>query len=172
MSSDYIYSLIKSSLQDKLINNLKKDKDFKDKNLNELIDRRVKLILNSDIDFTKQKQTKSGIKRPHGKMEQLDNGWNILNTTRFKILASYIDKDNTSIKYECDDGTIVEFCPKYAYKNNERFKMWFDNQKTSDSGIKYDYPKNNGKLPVTWCELIENQDYFINSEPDYNLWMN
>ena len=170
MSNDYVYSLIKSSLQDKLINNLKKDKDFKDKNLDELINRRVKLILNSDIDFTKQ--TKSSIKRPHGKMEQLDNGWNILNTTRFKILASYIEKDNTSIKYECDDGTIIEFCPKYAYKNNERFKIWFDNQKTSDSGIKYDYPRNNGKLPITWCELIENQDYFINSEPDYNLWMN
>ena len=84
MSSDYIYSLIKSSLQDKLINNLKKDKNFKNKNLDELINRRVKLILNSDIDFTKQKQTKSGIKRPHGKMEQLDNGWNILNTTLLK----------------------------------------------------------------------------------------
>ena len=48
MSNDYIYSLIKSSLQDKLIKNLKKDKDFKDKDLNELIERRVNIILNGD----------------------------------------------------------------------------------------------------------------------------
>jgi len=174
MSDDYIFTFIKKSLQKKLIKNLNIDLEFKDKNYEEIINRSVNKILENEIDFSNIEKNKSdsGIKRPHGNTKILENGWKILNTSRFKILNTYINKKNTSIKYECDDGTIVEYCPIFAYNNNREFRKWYDEQKTSDSGVKYDYPQNNGKLPVTWFGLIENQDYFINSGPNYNLWMN
>ena len=47
MTDNYIYYL-KSTLKDKLIKNLKNDEDFKDLNIDDLIERRVNIILNGD----------------------------------------------------------------------------------------------------------------------------
>jgi len=172
MNENSIYKHLKNSLKNKLIKNLKLDEDLKDLNIDDLIEERVEDTLDDEIDFNIIANKSKNINRPHSKSVELNNGWKIINGTRFKILSSYIEKENTSIKYICDDGTIVEYCPWYAYKNNEEFKNWFDNTKASNSGIKYDYTQNNHQLPIKWCELRENIDYFINSKPDYNIWMN
>jgi len=170
MNDNFIYSFLKQNLQKDLINNL--TEEFKNENiedLDEFIKNKVYEITNDNIDFN-IKETKSSMTRPRGKIEELDNGWRIINTSRFKILTSYINKINTSIRFKCNDGTVVEYCPRYSYRNNEKFNKWFDRQNESDSGIKYDYANRNNELPITWLNLIENQDYFINEEPDYSLW--
>ena len=176
MNCENIYGHIKSKLKDKLIKNLIKDEDFKDLNINELIENKVDEIINGDIDFNnmdKKNETKestSGIKRP--RLEKLKtDGWTIINIPRFKILSSYIEKENTSIRFKCNDGNNVEYCPRYAYNNNPEFKSWFDNTITRSNGIKYDYPQNNGHLPKDWFGMHENVDYFIGNEPDYGIWM-
>lgn len=172
MNSDNIFYQLKNTLKDKLIKNLLKDSELKDLNINTLIEEKVNEIVDSDIDFDKINKNINNDKKSYSKTVDLNNGWKVLNGTRFKILSSYIEKENTSIKYTCNDGTIVEYCPWYAYKNNEDFKKWFDNTPARSNGIKYDYPQYNGQLPKNWFGMCENQDYFINSEPDYNIWMN
>lgn len=172
MSDNNIYKHLKNSLKNKLIKNLKLDEDFKDLNIDDLIEERVEETLDDEIDFDAITKKSNNINRPHSKLVELNNGWKVMNGTRFKILSSYIEKENTSIKYTCDDGTIVEYCPWYAYKNNEEFKNWCDNTPTRSNGIKYDYPQYNGQLPKNWFGMREKQDYFINSDPDYNIWMN
>jgi hypothetical protein len=48
MTDNYIYLHLKSTLKDKLIKNLKNDKDFKDLNIEDLIEKRVNIILNQN----------------------------------------------------------------------------------------------------------------------------
>ena len=175
MDDKSFYMNLKNSLKDKLIKNLIKDEEFKDLNIEDLIRMKVEEKLNEDIDFPcknkdKKSQSKSGIIRPRLDYIEPCEGWTIIPITRFKILSTYIDKVNTSIRFQCNDGTIVEYCPRYAYKHNEKFKKWFDEQKTTNSGIKYDYPTKIGQLPITWLDLIEDKDYFINKTPDYSVW--
>ena len=176
MNCENIYGHIKSKLKDKLIKNLIKDEDFKDLNINELIENKVDEIINGDIDFNnmdkknEKKESKSGIKRP--KLEKLKtDGWTIINIPRFKILSTYIEKENTSIRFQCNDGNNVEYCPRYAYNNNPEFKSWFDEKQATSSGIKYDNFYNSGHLPKDWFGMRKNIDYFIGNEPDYGIWM-
>ena len=177
MNCENIYGHIKSKLKDKLIKNLIKDEDFKDLNINDLIENKVNKIVDGDIDFNnmdKKNETKesiSGIKRP-----RLDNikkdDWTIINIPRFKILSSYIEKENTSIRFQCNDGNNFEYCPRYAYNNNPEFKRWFDEKQATPSGIKYDSGLNkNGELPIKWFGMRENIDYFIGNKPNYDIWM-
>lgn len=175
MSDNFIYSFLKKELQTKLINNL--TDEFKNENievLDDFIINKVHEITNGEIDFNDIEQKSNLVcTKPRGKIEEFeydDIRWKIINTTRFKILTSYIDKINTSIRFKCNDETVVEYCPRYSYKKNDKFKKWFDEQKESDSGIKYDYSNRNYELPITWLELIENKDYFINKASDYSLW--
>ena len=46
--NDFIIPYLKSTLKNKLIKNLKNDEDFKDLNIDDLIERRVNIILNGD----------------------------------------------------------------------------------------------------------------------------
>ncbi len=50
---DNFYLSLKNQLEKKLINELSKDEEFKDLNIQDLIKERVKLKLNEDIDFDK-----------------------------------------------------------------------------------------------------------------------
>ena len=174
MDDKLFYSSLKSSLKDKLIKNLLKDEDFKDLNIEDLIIQKVEENLNGEIDFTDKskikKESKSGIMRPRLDHVEID-GWKIIPINRFKILSKYVEKINTSIRFQCNDGAIVEYCPRYAYNHNEKFRKWFDEKKANDSGIKYDSGTNKiGELPIKWFDLIEGKDYFINKTPDYSVW--
>ena len=51
MEDNYIYLNLKSILKNKLIINLKKDEEFKDLNIDDLIEERVNIILDGDINF-------------------------------------------------------------------------------------------------------------------------
>ena len=51
MEDNYIYQHLKSILKNKLIKNLKKDEEFKDLNIDDLIKRRVNNVLDDEIDF-------------------------------------------------------------------------------------------------------------------------
>uniref|UniRef100_A0A6C0C7L4 Uncharacterized protein n=1 Tax=viral metagenome TaxID=1070528 RepID=A0A6C0C7L4_9ZZZZ len=51
MEDNYIYHNLKSILKNKLIINLKKDEDFKDLNIDDLIEERLNKILDGNINF-------------------------------------------------------------------------------------------------------------------------
>ena len=55
MEDNSFYIALKNSLKDKLINNLIKDEEFKDLNIEDLIKRTVEQKLDSDIDFNVKK---------------------------------------------------------------------------------------------------------------------
>ena len=100
MDENNIYKHLKSSLKNKLIKNLKLDEDFKNLNIDELIEERVDDILEDDIDFN---------------IKSFNNNNNISE-------KEYIKKcmiDNKSIEFNQDN-------PKHkdssAYDRYERYK--------------------------------------------------
>ena len=176
MEEDTFYISLKETLKGRLIKDLIKDEEFKGLNIQDLIKRIVEDKLNGDIDFDVKKDnrinehSKSGILRPRLEHIEMDE-WTIIPINRFKILSKYIEKVNTSIRFQCNDGKIVEYCPRYAYYHNKEFKEWFDTKKASESGIKYDSgPKKIGELPIKWFNLIQDVDYFIDKTPKYSVW--